>query len=47
MRFTTIILGWALAVTAISAIAAGSDGQSGPMPAPVNDPVATQVGLLR
>jgi hypothetical protein len=47
MRFTTIILGWALAVTAISAIAAGSDGQNGPKPTLVNDPVAKQVGLLR
>ncbi|WP_420568152.1 hypothetical protein [Thalassovita sp.] len=43
MRFTTIIVGWALAVTAISAIAAGSDGQSGPMAAPIHAPA----GLLR
>ncbi len=34
MRFTTIIVGWALAVTAISAIAAGSDAASDPVAAP-------------
>jgi len=34
MRFTTIIVGWALAVTAISAIASGSDAHAVPTAAP-------------
>lgn len=34
MRFTTLIVGWALAVTAISAIASGSDASSAPLAAP-------------
>lgn len=34
MRFTTLIVGWALAVTAISAIASVSDSPSRPLAAP-------------